>query len=365
MMVFRSGNARKWRHGQNRGKTDMREASGTTGEHRLIDVSMLVLPTVHSSALYGAYDILSTADIYWSLQHRQIRRGTNRMRVQLVGASLDAVEAWNGVMVQPSASISSVQKTDLLYIPAIGPADGNIPPTEPRVCRWIRQQYDGGAIIATSCSGSLLLAEAGLLDGQPATTHWAYADTFARRFPATRLCAERALVLAGTGQRIVTAGGGSLWAELILYLVARLLGREAAMHAAKFYLVDWARQDQLPYSQVLGRMQHTDGLIRKSQEYITQHANEPDVLSCARAISRLQERTFERRFKFVTGVSPGRYIQEIRIEMAKEAIERRTDPVDEIACEVGYADPAFFRRLFKRMVGVSPSAYRRRMTPPA
>lgn len=331
----------------------------------VIHISMLALPTVHSSALYGAHDIFSTADIHWTLQQRQIRRGTNRLRVTIVGPSLAPVAGWNGVTVQPSAAISEVARSELLYIPALGPVDGNVPPTDPKVCQWIRQQYDAGAIIATSCSGSILLAEAGLLDGEPATTHWAYAEAFARRFPGTRLCAERALVLAGKEHRIVTAGGGSLWAELILYLVARLLGREAAMHTARFYLLDWARQDQLPYSLFLERQQHTDGLIRRSQEYITRHAAEPDVLLGARAESGLQDRTFERRFKCVTGVSPVRYIQEMRIEKAKETIERSVRAIDDIAFEVGYADPAFFRRLFKRMVGVSPSVYRRRMTPPA
>lgn len=355
--------SKKRLNGQDGGKTDMIDSSRSPTEDRIIDVSILVLPTVHTSALYGAHDILSSADIRWDRQRQHVR-GKNRLRVRMVGPSSEPVEGWNGVMVQPSIAFSAIRKTDLVYIPALGPPDGEVPATHPDVCRWVKEQYEAGAIIATACSGSILLAEAGLLDNQPATTHWAYAGTFAKRFPTTRLCAERALVLAGKEQRIITAGGGSLWAELILYLISRLLGREAAMHTAKLYLIDWGREDQLPYALFQERLQHTDALIRKSQAYITQHAVEPDVLAGARAESGLQERTFERRFKSVTGVSPGRYIQEIRIEMAKRAMEQSIRPIDDIGFEVGYTDPATFRRLFKKMVGIKPSAYRRRMTPP-
>jgi transcriptional regulator GlxA family with amidase domain len=352
----------KRRNGHDRGETDTNGAEGRIGGG-FIDVGILVLPTVHTSALYGALDILSSTDTYWDRQRKYVR-GPSRLRVRLIGASGDPVEGWNGVVVQPSASIAEVQRTDVLYIPALGAPEGEVPAAGPEVCRWIRQQYEAGAIVATACSGSIVLAEAGLLDDQPATTHWAYADTFAQRFPGTRLCAERALVLAGSGQRIITAGGGSLWSELILYLIARVLGREAAVHTAKLYLLGWGRDDQVIYSLFQERLQHADAPIRKAQRHITAHAVEPDVLTAARAESGLSDRTFERRFKSASGVSPGRYVQEVRIEMAKEAIEQSARPIDDIAFEVGYADPASFRRLFKRLVGVTPSAYRRRMTPP-
>lgn len=145
------------------------------------------------------------------------------------------------------------------------------------VLHWLAKQYRRGAVIATACSGSIVLAEAGLLESEPATTHWAYAEAFAERFPNTRLCPERALVLAGAEQRIVTAGGGSLWQELTLYLIARFLGREAAAHAAKLYLMDWGREDQSPYALFQERRQHTDGVIRKAQRYMLEHAREADV----------------------------------------------------------------------------------------
>jgi transcriptional regulator GlxA family with amidase domain len=170
--------------------------------------------------------------------------------------------------------------------------------------------------------------------------------------------------LAGAEQRIVTAGGGSLWQELLLYLIMRFLGRDAAAQAAKLYLMDWSRQDQLPYALFQERRQHADAVIRKAQRIMLDRSAEADVLSLARAATGLIDRTFQRRFRAATGVTPGRYLQELRIEFAKEAIVTEDRPLDDIAWDVGYTDPASFRRLFKRVVGISPSAYRRRMTPP-
>jgi transcriptional regulator GlxA family with amidase domain len=353
----------KRRNGHVRGDRDTNDRERSREVPATIEVSILALPLVHTSALYGAHDILSSAGIRWDQRDGRIRCEP-RLRVRTVGLTTEPVEGWNGAVVRPSAAISEAPRADLVYVPALGAPDGEFPAIDPQVCRWLAQQYGAGAVIATACSGSLVLAEAGLLDAEPATTHWAYATTFARRFPTTRLCPERTLVLAGAEQRLVTAGGGSLWQELLLYLVARFLGREAAVQVAKLYLMDWGREDQTPYALFQERRQHADGVIRKAQRFMLEHAARSDVLAGARAQTGLLDRTFQRRFRAVTGVSPVRYIQEMRIELAKDAIREGGRVLDDIAAEVGYGDPAAFRSLFKRIVGISPSEYRRRMAPP-
>lgn len=202
-----------------------------------------------------------------------------------------------------------------------------------------------------------------MLDGCEATTHWAYADALRKEYPSVSVCPERSLVLSGDGGRIVTAGGGALWHDLALYLISKLCGREAASHIAKLYLIDWHTEGQLPYASFQERLQHQDGAIQKAQTVITQRCAEPNVIALAREAAGLGERTFERRFRAAAGVTPSRYVQEIRIEAAKEMMERETTPIDEIAFRVGYADPASFRRIFARFVGLSPSAYRKRFGP--
>jgi transcriptional regulator GlxA family with amidase domain len=353
----------KRENGHDRGDSDTDEEKVRPRSGRTIDVSVLVLPTVHASALYGGHDVLSSAGIRWDRSSDRIRCEP-RLRVSTVGQDRSPVEAWNGVRVHPDCGLEDVQRSDIVYIPALAPPDQPVPPTDPDVRRWIVDQYRQGALLATACSGSIVLAQCGLLDDQPATTHWAYADTFTRCFPKTKLCPDRALVLAGEEHRIVTAGGGSLWQELLLYVIARFLGREAAAQTARLYLMEWGREDQSPYALFLERRQHSDGAIAAAQRYMLEHAADADVLAGARASTELQERTFARRFRTVTGVSPVQYVQEMRIELAKEAIVRADRPLDEIAYDVGYSDPASFRRIFKRLVGMTASAYRRRMAPP-
>lgn len=353
----------KRRNGQDRADPDTKRKLGPRQSQRMIEVAILTLPSVHASALYGAHDILSSAGIRWDKRTERIACEP-RVRVRTVGRTTRPVMGWNGVSVRPTVALSDAETFDIVYVPALGPPDGEVPPTDPAICQWLVRQYERGAVIATACSGSLVLAAAGLLEGEPATTHWAYAGTFARCYPGTRLCPDRAMVLAGREHRIVTAGGGTLWQELLLYLIARFLGRDAAAQAAKLYLLEWGRDDQSPYALFQDRRQHADSVIRKAQRWILDHAAEPDVVAQARVQSALLERTFARRFQSVTGVSPVRYVQEIRIEMAKEAMALSHRPIDDIAYSVGYTDPASFRKLFRRLVGITPSEYRRRLTPP-
>ena len=341
----------------------MSESKVVRPNTKTIEVSVVVLPMVHASALYGGLDVLSSAGIRWDRSEDRIRC-ESRLRVRTVGETTAPIEGWNRVVVQPNCSLDDIEHSDIVYIPALAPPDQPVPPTSAPVRRWIAERYERGALLATACSGSMVLAECGLLDDQPATTHWAYADTFARRFPKTRLCADRTLVLAGNEQRIVTAGGGSLWQELLLYVIARVLGREAAAQTARLYLMEWGRDDQSPYALFQERRQHSDAAIAEAQRHMLEHAADPDVLVAARARTGLQDRTFARRFRSVTGVSAAQYVQELRIELAKEAIVHNGRSLDDISYEVGYSDPASFRRLFKRLVGMSPGTYRRRMTPP-
>ena len=127
----------------------------------------------------------------------------------------------------PQAGLDAAAAAELVCVPEIA-----VPPGAPLDGRfrdevaWIRERYEAGATIASACSGAILLAEAGLLDGQDATTHWAYCDVMRRRYPAVTVHPERALVLAGEGQRLVMAGGGTSWLDVALYLIARFAGVE-------------------------------------------------------------------------------------------------------------------------------------------
>jgi len=343
----------KRRYEQNRADRAT-ESRNPVGKPR---VALLAVPSAHASALFGALDIFSTAGVRLGSGGVD---GTPGLETIIVAAGPEPVSGWHGVPIHPATAVGQAGDFDAVFIPSLGEPTGDMPPHDESVLDWLRQQYAAGAVIAAACSGVAVPAAAGLLEGQAATSHWAYAAELRRRYPGIRLQAERALVPSGEGHRLVTAGGGSLWTELVLYLIARLLGQEAAVASSKLYLVDWSRESQLPYACLEERLQHADATVRAAQKFIGEHLTECDVLARSRETSGLAQRTFERRFRAAAGVTPLRYLQQLRVEYAKELLERTDRPAEDIADAVGYSDPASFRRLFVRLVGVTPAQYRRR-----
>ncbi|MGB5542458.1 MAG: helix-turn-helix domain-containing protein, partial [Gammaproteobacteria bacterium] len=217
-----------------------------------------------------------------------------------------------------------------------------------------------GALTTSICSGSLLLAASGLLDGLDATTHWGYSDMFRRHFPKVRLRRERILVPAGDGHRLITAGGASAWADLLLYLIARLAGAEESRRLAKVYLLEPHQDGQLCYASLTARRQHDDQLIADAQVWAAEHYDEPSPVSAMAGQSGLSERGFLRRFRRATGQSPVEYIQTLRVEEAKHMLETTGKTIDQIATEIGYSEPSSFRTAFRKQVGLPASAYRKK-----
>ena len=215
-------------------------------------------------------------------------------------------------------------------------------------------------MVASVCSGSLLLAETGLLDGVDATTHWGFGDVIARRYPEIHLRRERILVPAGAGHRIVTAGGASAWGDLMLYLISRLADEEEARRIAKIYLLQPHNDGQLHYASLVAGRQHEDALVADAQVWAARNYMTATPVAAMARRAGLTERSLLRRFRKATGQTPVDYIQTLRVEEAKQMLETTDAPIEEIAAEVGYTETSSFRNSFKRHVGVADSAYRRK-----
>lgn len=228
---------------------------------------------------------------------------------------------------------------------------------EPVAAAWLRARHSDGTVLCSVCAGAFVLAETGLIDGRRATTHWAFVEQLAHRFPAIHLAAEHMVLDDGD---IVTAGGILAWADLGLTLVERALGPATMLATARFLLIDPPRSSQLPFAAFVPNFDHGDDAIRRAQHHIHAHAQESLGVSDLHTIAGMTERTFLRRFTAATGHRPNDYVQQVRISKAREALERSVTPVDRIAWEVGYSDPAAFRKLFLRLTGISPAVYRHR-----
>lgn len=209
-------------------------------------------------------------------------------------------------------------------------------------------------LVAASCYGTFVLAEAGLLDGCAATTTWWLADEFRRRYPQVRLDADKTLVDSG---RAVTAGAMTAHTDLSLHLLRRLGGAALARSVSGIMLVDGARASQRPFMTV--PRNYGDPLIQRALEWMGGNIAAPVSIGDVAAAVHVSYRTLNRRFAAVTGMAPLAYLQILRIERAKELLESTAGSIDAITAQAGYGDVSSFRRLFKRSTGLSPAQYRR------
>jgi transcriptional regulator GlxA family with amidase domain len=328
-----------------------------------IEANVLALPETAGSALYGMVDVLAATGTLW----RELvgePPGRRLIAPRIVSCSRKSFRCGNGIPVRPELAFSEALAPEILILPELWLA-----PTDDMRDRyadlkdWIRQCYRGGSTIYTACSGSILLASTGLLDGREATSHWGYQDLFRRSFPAVRFNPEPNLVITDPTARIVTAGGTTSWHDLALHIIARHCSPGEALRIAKVYLLKWHGEGQLPFQSLVRRQPHADSVVRRAEDWLAAHFPEAHAVASVVAACGIPERSLKRRFKIATGSTLMAHVQNLRIEEAKRLLESENTAADDIAPIVGYHNPAFFRRLFKRSTGLTPGAYRRMFRP--
>jgi transcriptional regulator GlxA family with amidase domain len=313
-------------------------------------ISIVATPDAMVSPVAGLFETLGSID---------------SLSVEIVGERAGPVAGASGLAITAHRSLAEVDATDVVIVPSMSmAADGSSPRGEPRVVAWIRDMHVGGATICSACTGAMLTAETGLLDGEEATVHWLSETVFRRRHPRVRLRIEEALVVSGDGGRLVTSGASTAWHDLALYLVARYVGPATAQELARIQLFHWHRDGQVAFHVFAPPLDHGDAAVVAAQRWVASGSAAPDAVERMAASSSLAPRTFKRRFKAATGWTPIAYVQRVRIECAKRLLETTADPIEDISWAVGYRDTVSFRRLFKRVTGLTPGEYRVRFRLP-
>ena len=329
-----------------------------------IRVHIPVFPECDPSIIYGVFDVLWAAGRLW--EHMKGGSPEGLFEPRLVAAQAGPMELITGVSIIPQDTIDEVSKTDVVFVPNVIIGPGMSPASlDRRVIDWIKRMHAQGAQLYGTCGGALVLAQTGLLSGHQATTHYLFAPMFAKYFPDITLHIERVVVQSGPDQSLVCGGGASSWQDLALLLVSKYGGTEEAIRMSKLFLFQWHREGQLPFAAMIQNVGHGDGVILKCQEWIAQHYQRQDIIAALVRESGLPKRSFDRRFRAATGYSPLSYVQQLRVEEAKQILETAQMPVEHVGREVGYEDAASFRRLFRRLTGMGPSDYRRKFQPPA
>lgn len=278
-------------------------------------------------------------------------------RVQLVGLTKEVRLNEGIISFRTDLTIYDKGQADLILVPALsGDLEKALEKNRPFV-PWIIQQHSQGAEVASLCLGAFLLASTGLLNGKPCSTHWQFANQFRNMFPKVQM-AEDKIVTEQSG--IYSSGGASSYWNLLLHLIEKYTGREMAILASKFFVLDIARDSQSPFALFRGQKTHSDNEILQVQDFI--ESNFTEKISVEELADRfgIGRRTFERRFKKATHNSPVEYLQRVRIEAAKKELETERKTVNEVMFDVGYSDTKAFRDVFKKVTGLTPVEYRSR-----
>ncbi|MES2817928.1 MAG: helix-turn-helix domain-containing protein [Pseudomonadota bacterium] len=319
----------------------------------MLRVTILILGHGLYSTVTGPLEVFQFAGVWWN----HLTGQPLDQRFEVVTASIDGqmVTGAGGLAIMPQCSIEQVTATDLILVSSGGAQLDSILKHNSRAVAWLRKWHAQGATIAGICSGVCLLAEAGILDGKEATTHWGLAEQFRARYPKVDLKPDRLVTDAGN---VLCGGGVNAALDLALYLVERYCGREIAMQCAKSLLIETSRSSQAGFSVLALNKRHADKAIMQAQGWIEGHYRQAFSMEELASRYNMSLRSFMRRFKAATDATPLAYLHQVRIGAAKHALETGHAPIEAICNRVGYEDIAFFRALFRRYVGVTPKTYR-------
>jgi transcriptional regulator GlxA family with amidase domain len=333
------------------------------GSKHPIHVSLMAVPDAMVAPISGLYEVLNCFELLGTFDEAVPE--DSPFHVEIVAPEGAPSRTASGLPIGAHRTIDDIDRTDIVIIPSMMVEGGEWRRGRyPTVVRWLSAVHARGAMLCSACSGVLLLAETGLLDGREATIHWAYARTFQRNFPNVHLRLAKVLVIAGERRQFVMSGASASWHDLALYLVARHVGPTAAQAISKFMLLQWHVDGQAPYVVFEAPVDHGDAVVLGVQQWLVAHFSVVSPVEEMVRLSGLPGRSFKRRFTKATGYSPIAYVQHLRVEEAKRRLERTDAPIEKISWDVGYEDAASFRRLFKRVTQITPGAYRRKFRLP-
>ncbi|NAW57722.1 MULTISPECIES: helix-turn-helix domain-containing protein [unclassified Vibrio] len=317
-------------------------------ERKSITLTALAFADAPTTSISGPIEVLSIAANL---------AGAPEPVVHIVTQDNQPIRGMGGVIISPTIDIEQVTQTDILLIGSIGFPDSNLATLGNDTLEWLKQFESHGIPIVSICSGAFVLAKAQMLESRTATTHWHFANMFRDMFPDTRLQVDRRVTC--DNNRYCTSGISG-YSDVMMLIVEQFFGLSVRESCHQFIFGDTDQVQQKALANFIPYRQHNDTLIHQLQDWM--HSS-PTLEFSVNVLSKrvhLSDRQMKRRFKLATGQTPIQYIQQIRLSIAKDKLEKTKQTIEDISREVGYEDVRYFRELFKKSNDMTPLEYRKR-----
>lgn len=313
-------------------------------------IALIVYEDAVLSALSGPLDILVGTNRFLADTGRP-----PAFEIELVSEKLKNIQLHQPAQFICHSTLAEAMPPELIIAPAFNGDPEAVLKKNAALVDWIQSMNQRGVEVASLCYGSYFLAEAGLLDGRSCTSHWRTVDDMQRRYPESKVLPDAVIT---DEEGVYTSGGAFSSLNLLLYLVEKFCGREVCVQISKIFSVDLDRVSQAHFAVFQGQRDHKDEEILEAQAYIEQKYNEDLTIEEVADLANMSRRNFVRRFKKATHNTPLEYLQRVKVEAAKKALETSSHNISTLMYDVGYNDPRTFRTVFKRFTGLTPQSYR-------
>lgn len=315
-------------------------------------ITIIAIPKALGSSITIPLEMLNAAN-----DIARCRRQKNKLvTIELAsGTDQKHIKLNGGLAIECQTTLKKVKKSDLVFIPGVW---GNPRPSLPILAgmlQWLRKQHQDGSILCSAVTGSFFLAEAGLLEGKSATTHWRFFDEFKQHYPNIKLQRKRFIT---NDNNLFCTGSVNAVRDIMLHFVEQLYDESIANEISRQFSHELKRSYESLLLSKDQQRSHHDEVIIKVQEWLDQHYQSNILIAELAKKFQLSVRSLNRRFQLATNSSPLQYLQELRINHAKELLKQSNLAISEVADLVGYHDASYFSSLFKKLTAVTPNEYK-------
>lgn len=315
-------------------------------------VAFLVIENMLVTSMSNPFELFYAAN-----QTAKMHRDTSRRDVELVKVAISdqRLDLPSGLSIRPEATLSK-QPFDIIFVPALWRNPRPVVKRNLEIVEWLKWQFEHGAVINATGTGVCFMAETGLINNKPATTHWNHFEQFALDYPKVDLKRQHFITSAG---KIYCAASINAQTDLALHHIRRVYSKEVSDHLARQFSHEVRKSfDRLSFNQE-DNSNHPDETILQAQIWLQNHLSKTGIsIQQLSLLFGMSQRNFTRRFVIATNMTPVQYLQSLRLQEAKELLQNSNLAIAEIAYRVGYIDVSYFTKLFKQFASTTPKKYR-------